>query len=646
MTRPVSPLTRWTTADSADLYGIHRWSGGYFSVNEHGNIVVQPEGKNCSSAQCIDVKELVDDLRGRGIGLPLLLRFSDVLKSRIEHLNAAFSQAITEYEYKGDYRGVYPIKVNQSRTVVEEIVTFGKPFHYGLEAGSKPELVAVLAMHSDPNALVICNGYKDDEYIELALLGSKLGRTIVLVAEKPSEIDQIHNVAKRLGFAPTIGLRARLSARGSGRWQESGGDRSKFGFSPAEMITAVEKLRGWGELDCLRLLHFHLGSQVSAIRSFKVALREAARLYVELNKLGCANLNMLDVGGGLGVDYDGTQSNFASSMNYTVQEYANDVVWTTQQVCNQADVAHPTLVTEAGRAVAAHHSVLITDVLEVGQTANFDAPKELPENAPPVAVNLFDIYKGVAPRNVLESFHDAISYKEEALQLFNLGHLSLELRVICDRLFWSICRRILEETKTMSQIPAELSRLEYALSDTYFCNFSLFQSVPDAWAVDQLFPVVPIHRLNEEPTQRGVLVDITCDSDGKVDQFISEREIKRVLELHRPVKDEGYYLGFFLVGAYQEILGDLHNLFGDTHTVHISRGEDGSYDVEEVFNGDTVADVLKYVSYSPKGLVQRLRKHVEKAIRQGKMTLPESRKLMDTYTAGLSGYTYLNKETP
>ena len=644
-TRPVSPLTRWTTADSSELYGIDRWSGGYFSIGKNGNLQVQPAGENCDKADCIDVKELVDELRSRGIGLPLLLRFSDVLKSRIEQINSAFAKAIAEYEYQGKYRGVYPIKVNQSRTVVEEIVTFGKPFHYGLEAGSKPELVAVLAMHSDPEALIICNGYKDDEYIELALLGSKLNRTIVIVAEKPSEIDQIHSVAERVGVKPTIGIRARLSARGAGRWQESGGDRSKFGFSPAEMLEAVEKLRNWNELDCLRLLHFHLGSQVSAIRSFKVALREAARLYVELYQLGCSGLEILDVGGGLGVDYDGTQSNFASSMNYTMQEYANDVVWTTQGVCEKSGVPHPTLVTEAGRAVAAHHSVLITDVLEVSETANHSVPTEIPDDAPSVAQNLFDIYNGINPRNVLESFHDAVAYKEETLQLFNLSHLSLSMRVLCESLFWAICRKIFEVTKTMPQIPSELSRLKYALSDTYFCNFSLFQSLPDAWAVDQLFPVMPIHRLNEEPNRRGILVDITCDSDGKVDQFISPREIKRVLELHPPVPDQGYFLGFFLVGAYQEILGDLHNLFGDTHAVHISKGKGGSYDIEEVFNGDTVSDVLKYVSYSPQGLVKRVRKHIELAIRKDHMTLAESRNLMNAYNLGLSGYTYLNKES-
>jgi arginine decarboxylase len=411
-------------------------------------------------------------------------------------------------------------------------------------------------------------------------------------------------------------------------------------------MAATEKLRGWGELDTLELLHFHLGSQISAIRSIKDALREAARLYVELHKLGCTGLRFLDVGGGLGVDYDGSQTNFASSMNYSIQEYANDVVWHTQQACDAAGVPHPDLVSESGRAVAAHHAVLIVDVLGVSEASVFEAPRELPPDAPPVARNLFEAHEHVNGRNYLEAFHDAVSCRDEVRQLFNLGHLSLEMRVVCERLFWAISRKILGIIRTVPQVPEEIAGLDHALADTFFLNFSLFQSVPDSWAVDQLFPVIPIHRLNEEPTRRAVIADITCDSDGRIDQFISQRDIKRVLELHQPRENEGYYLGFFLVGAYQEILGDLHNLFGDTNAVHVALAAEGRYEIEEVFNGDTVSDVLGYMSYSPKGLIKKLRQHVETAIKAGRMNLDESRQLVESYTAGLYGYTYLEGEAP
>jgi arginine decarboxylase len=639
------PLRRWTVADAIELYGINRWGCGYFSVNAAGNVVVRPNG--AADHPGIDLSHLVDAIRKRGIDVPLLLRFSDVLKSRIRLLNEAFCHAIAECGYRGEYRGVYPIKVNQARRIVEEIVDFGKPFHYGLEAGSKPELLAIMAMHEDPHALVICNGYKDDEYIETALLASKLGRTVVLVVEKPSELAHIYNASRRLGIVPTLGMRARLSARGSGRWERSGGDRAKFGLSAHEIVDAVAQMKEWQLLDSLKLLHFHLGSQISAIRSIKAALREAARFYVELYQMGCTGLNYVDVGGGLGVDYDGSQTNFASSMNYSVQEYANDVVFEIQQVCDAAEVPHPTLVTESGRAVAAHHSVLVVNVLEVS-ASTFTPPARPGEDASPVVRNLFETYESVSSKNVLEAYHDAASYKDESLQLFNLGHLSLEERVECEKLFWATVQKVFAIARELPHMPEDLEGLESTLADTYFLNFSTFQSLPDAWAVDQLFPIVPIHRLNEEPSRRGILADITCDSDGKIDRFIDQRDVKKVLELH-PLRDGGreggaeYYLGIFLVGAYQEILGDMHNLFGDTNTVHVSLGDDGSYYIEEVVAGDTVADVLRYVNYSPDELLKKLRKNIEVALRNENITLDEARQLLSRYQEGLAGYTYLER---
>ncbi len=640
--QPISdPLHRWSVADSVDLYSIEKWSSGYFAVNADGNIIVTPRGKDRGSA---DLKALVDELQKRGIQLPLLLRFSDILRSRIELLNNAFAQAISDMSYQGAYRGVYPIKVNQSRVVVEEIVEVGKQFHYGLEAGSKPELLAVMALHQDPDALVVCNGYKDEEYIRTALLASKLGPTVILVAEKPTEVDHIHKVAAELGVKPSVGIRARLSARGSGKWQQSGGDRSKFGLSAAEMLEAVDKLRGWGELDCLKLLHFHLGSQISNIRSIQNALREAGRFYVEMVKLGCTGIKYLDVGGGLGVDYDGSQTNFASSMNYSVQEYANDVVFEIQQVCQEAAVPHPDIVSESGRAVSAYHSVLIVDVLEVSAAVDYAAPASLPAEAPVLVKNLFDTFQHVSPKNLLESYHDAAQYRDQALQLFNLGHLSLESRVRCDQLYWAISKKILGFLHDVKEVPEDLEHLERNLSDTYFLNFSMFQSLPDHWAIDQLFPILPIHRLNEKPTRRGVLADITCDSDGKIDSFIDPRDVKKVLELHPMQNGDGYYLGIFLVGAYQEILGDLHNLFGDTNCVHVSIDEHGLYTIEEVFPGDTVTDVLQYVNYSASGLMKKLRQNVEIALRKGLMTLEESKQLIDSYQTGLTGYTYLERD--
>ncbi len=634
------PLRRWTLADALDTYNIPRWGCGYFGINDAGNLVVTPRGEGAGT---IDMKELVDELTGRGIQLPILLRFSDILRARIELICGAFNGAIKEYGYQGQYRGVYPIKVNQNRTVVEEIIEFGRPFHYGLEAGSKPELLAVMAIHQDDESLIVCNGYKDEEYIETALLASKMGKTIILVVEKPGELDHIHRVSQRLGIKPQLGMRARLSSRGAGRWEQSGGDFSKFGLAAGEMVEAVNKLKAWGEVDTLKLLHFHLGSQISAIKSIKNALREAGRFFVEVYKLGAKGLSYMDVGGGLGVDYDGSQTNFASSMNYTVQEYANDVVYAVKEICDADNVPHPSIVSESGRAVAAHHSVLVMNVLGVTEFETH-VPETLPRPAAPLVSNMWETYQGVSQKNLLESYHDALEYKDQVLQLFNLGHLSLESRVTCESLFWATCEKILMLVRTQPHVPEELEGLEKALSDTYFCNFSMFQSLPDAWAVDQLFPIAPIHRLNEEPTRRATLADITCDSDGKIDSFIDLRDVKHVLELHGKTEGQDYYLGIFLVGAYQEILGDLHNLFGDTNTVHVMLNSEGEWDVKDVVAGDTVSEVLSFVDYSPSDLLGRLRNNVEGALRKKLLTIEESRTLINRFRQGMIGYTYLDKE--
>ena len=634
------PLRRWTAADANDTYSIPRWGCGYFAVNDKGNLIVQPRGEGNGE---IDMKELIDELAARGIQLPILLRFSDILKARIELLCGAFTSAMREYGYGGQYRGVYPIKVNQNRTVVEEIIEFGRPFHYGLEAGSKPELLAVMAIHQDDESIIICNGYKDEEYIETALLASKMGKTIILVIEKPSELDQIHKVAERVKIKPALGMRARLSSRGAGRWEQSGGDFSKFGLSAAEMVEAVAKLKAWNEVETLKLLHFHLGSQISAIKSVKNALREAGRLFVELYKLGAKGLSYLDVGGGLGVDYDGSQTNFSSSMNYTVQEYANDVVFSIKEICDTDNVPHPNIVSESGRAIAAHHSVLVVNVLGVTEFTTH-VPAALTKPVPPLVTNMWETYQSTSAKNLLESYHDAVEYKDQVLQLFNLGHLSLENRVLCENLFWATCEKVLHLSHGMAHMPEELEGLEKALSDTYFCNFSMFQSMPDSWAVDQLFPICPIHRLTEEPMRRGTLADITCDSDGKIDSFIDLRDVKHVLELHNKPEGQDYYLGIFLVGAYQEILGDLHNLFGDTNTVHVQLSPEGAYDVKEVVAGDTVSEVLAFVDYSPSDLLGRLRNSVEAALRKKLMTIEESRTLINRFRQGMTGYTYLDRE--
>jgi len=628
-------LRAWTVKDSLELYNVNGWGRDFFTINEAGHVEVTPSGPGSTR---IDLRELVEDLRSRGLNLPLLIRFSDILRTRVEQLSGSFQQAIAENDYKGAYRGVYPIKVNQQRHVVEELIEYGRPFNLGLEAGSKPELLVVLALQENPEALILCNGYKDKAYIETALLAQKLGRTVVITLDRMAEIDTILSSARELDIRPIIGVRARLVTKGAGKWVESTGDRSKFGLTTSEMVAVVERLRAEGMLDCLQLLHFHIGSQITAIRAIKDALREASRIFVELHGLG-ASMKYLDCGGGLGVDYDGSQTNFHSSVNYTLQEYAADVVSQIAEICNAKGVPHPDIITESGRALVAHHSVLVFNVLGTNEMLLGQIPDTLGRDEPPVIRQLYETYQGVSGKNFQESYHDALQLKEEAITAFNLGVLDLKARARVEQLFYAVCEKILKIVRDLAYVPDELEGLEKQLSDTYYCNFSLFQSLPDHWAVRQLFPTMPIDRLNRVPTRRAVLADLTCDSDGKMDQFIDLRDVKNFLELH-PVNGEPYYIATFLVGAYQEILRDLHNLFGDTDAVHVKLDGD-DYRVEHVVEGDSVAEVLTYVQYSKDDLMSRVRRAVELALREKRITPTESGRLMRRYEEGLEGYTYL-----
>jgi arginine decarboxylase len=581
-------MATWSVQDALELYDVHAWGSGFFTVNAAGHVEVRPRG---NGGPGIDLEELVNDLQRRGLHLPVLIRFSDILATRIKSLCECFSAAIAEHQYRGRHRAVYPIKVNQQRHVVEEVVDFGRAFGVGLEAGSKPELLAILPIMDNPEAIIVCNGYKDRAYIEIALLAQKLGRTPIIVMDRFHELDLVIRVSQELGIRPHIGIRAKLSAKGAGRWVESGGDRSKFGLTADEIVDAVEKLRSADMLDCLELLHFHVGSQITAIRAIKDAVQEATRIYVGLVELG-ASLKYIDIGGGLGVDYDGSQTNFPSSMNYTNAEYARDVVATIMDACDERKIPHPDIVTETGRAMVAHHSVLVFNVLGVNQVLPHVHPAPPGRDDHKAVHSLYEVYQSISRKNLIESFHDAQAAKEEALQLFNLGYLDLRARGRCERLFWACCEKILRLAREMDYVPEELEGLERAMADTYYGNFSVFQSAPDHWAVKQLFPTMPIHRLNERPTRRGVFADLTCDSDGKVDLFIDRRDVKHVLELHPLQNGDPYYIGIFLVGAYQEILGDLHNLFGDTDAVHVRLGENDRVEIEHLVEGDSVEEVL------------------------------------------------------
>jgi arginine decarboxylase len=627
----------WTVEDAAELYEIARWGKGYFSISENGHVRIHPTK---DTSRSINLKQLVDDLQLRGIGLPTLIRFRDILQHRLKEIHDAFQRAIAQHEYSGRYVCVYPIKVNQQRQVVEEVLEFGRPYRFGLEAGSKPELLTVVAL-ADNDTPIICNGFKDAEFIEMAMLAQQIGRNIIPVVEKYTELDLILEYAEKVGVRPTIGMRVKLAARGSGRWQSSGGYRSKFGLTVGEILRGLEELKTRGMADCFQLLHFHLGSQIPNIRIVKGALNEAARVYVELVKAG-AGLQYLDVGGGLGVDYDGSQTDFESSVNYTLQEYANDVVYRLQTVCDEAKVPHPTIVSESGRAIVAHHSLLVFNVLGVSGFGDAPVPKaSTPEMEQPL-VDLFGTYDGLTSRNALESYHDAQQALDMAMNLFAGGYLPLDQRSLAENLYWAICLKLQKLVQSMDEVPEDLQNIDDSLSDTFFCNFSLFQSIPDSWAIKQLFPIMPIHRLNERPTRRAVLGDISCDSDGKIDQFIDRRDVKRTLPLHA-FDGSPYYLGVFLVGAYQEILGDLHNLLGDTHAVHVSLDADDAVVLDTVVKGDTVREVMNYVQFDADVLTAKLRSDVESAVRGGRLNYEQSGRLLRFYEEGLGGYTYLEE---
>ncbi len=631
-------IDKWKVQDALETYRVRQWGKGYFSINKAGHVTVHPTKR---AEPAVDLKELVDQLQARGIQLPILLRFTDILRHRVGEIHSAFRAAIEEFGYQGGYTCVYPIKVNQQRHVVEEFLDIGKPFGFGLEAGSKPELLAVLALSNGFDTPIICNGFKDDEFIKMTVLARKIGKNIIPVVEKFTELETLVRYAEELHVKPALGVRVKLATRGAGRWKYSAGFRSKFGLTLTEALEAYEYLKERDMADCLQLVHFHLGSQITNIRNVKNALTEAARVYVELHRVG-AGVKYLDVGGGLGIDYDGSQTDFESSVNYTLQEYANDVVFRIKSVCDEAGVPHPEIISESGRAVVAYHSLLVFDVLGVSNFDRYQAPPEIPDDAPQQVVELQGTYRDLSKKNLIESYHDAVQTMDETLTMFNVGSLPIEMRALAERLFWAVCGKVLKLVREMEYVPEELQGLEALLSDTYFCNFSIFQSMPDSWAVKQLFPIMPIHRLNEPPTRRAVLGDITCDSDGKIDQFIDLRDVRNTLELH-PYDGEPYYLGAFLLGAYQEILGDLHNLFGDTNAVHVSLDEDGEVSLDSVIKGDTVREVLAYVQYSADELIARMRKDVERAVRTGRISLNESRQLLRFYESGLEGYTYLEE---
>ncbi|WP_295434173.1 biosynthetic arginine decarboxylase [uncultured Prevotella sp.] len=629
-------MKKWTIEDSNELYNMSGWGTSYFGINEKGDVYVTP----CKDDTQIDLHDVMDELSLRDITPPVLLRFPDILDNRIEKTWSCFKKASDEYGFTGESFIIYPIKVNQMQPVVEEIISHGRKFNLGLEAGSKPELHAVIAVQCQSDSLIICNGYKDQSYIELALLAQKMGKRIFIVVEKLNELEIIAKAAKKLNVRPNLGIRIKLASSGSGKWEESGGDASKFGLTSSELLKALEILDKKDMKDCLRLIHFHIGSQITKIRRIQTALREASQFYIQLHKMGY-NVDFVDCGGGLGVDYDGTRSpNSESSVNYSIQEYVNDCIYTFVEAANRNGMQHPNIITESGRSLSAHHSVLVIDVLETASLPEMDEEFEPNENSHPLVKDLYDIWDNLNPRTMLEDWHDAEQIRDEALDLFSHGIVDLQTRAEIERMYWSVCREINSLAKSLKHTPEELKNLDKILADKYFCNFSLFQSLPDAWAVDQLFPIVPLQRLNERPTRSATLQDITCDSDGKITNFVTNRNISHILPVHTLRKNEPYYLGVFLVGAYQEILGDMHNLFGDTNAAHITV-KDGRYHIDQIFDGETVEEVLNYVQYNPKKLVRQLEVWVTKSVKQGKISLEEGKEFLSNYRSGLYGYTYL-----
>ncbi len=629
-------MRKWSIDDSAELYNINGWGLNYFSINEKGHVAVTPKAGEAS----IDLKELMEELQVRDVEAPVLLRFPDILDNRIEKISNCFEFAAREYGYTAKNFIIYPIKVNQMRPVVEEIVSHGNKFNIGLEAGSKPELHAVLSIDIDDEAMIICNGYKDESYIELALLAQKMGKRIFLVVEKLMELKTVARLAKKMNIRPNIGIRIKLASSGSGKWEESGGDVSKFGVNSSELLDALEILEKNNMSDCLQLIHFHIGSQVTNIRRIKTALKEASQFYVQLQQLGY-DINFVDIGGGLGVDYDGTRSSTSgNSMNYSIQEYVNDAISSLVDACEKNDLRQPNIITESGRSLTAHHSVLVFEALASTSLPAFNENEEIGEDAHELVKELYDLWENLNQPRLLETWHDAVQCREDALGLFNLGLVDLRTRAQVERLFWSIAREVNEMADATKHAPDELKKIAKMLPDKYFCNFSLFQSLPDSWAIDQIFPIMPLARLNEQPTKSATIQDITCDSDGKIDNFISTRNFSYHLPVHELNSKEPYYFGVFLVGAYQEILGDLHNLFGDTNAVHIKvKGDE--YVIDKVIEGETVADVLEYVQFTPKRMARTVEVWVTTSVKKGIISAEEGREFLSNYRSGLYGYTYL-----
>ncbi len=635
----------WSIDAARSLYNIRRWGAKYYDINEAGHVVARPLQ---DAGVAVDLTDVIEEAKARGLKFPLLIRFQDILRHRVESLNQAFRTAITEYNYQGRYRGVFPIKVNQLREVVEEILDAGKPFEFGLEVGSKPELFAGLALQNQMGCLIVCNGYKDAEFVKMAMLGIKLGKTVIMVVEKLEELRQIITISKQLGVEPLIGIRARLLSKGAGRWAESGGENAKFGLSTAEILEATEMLKTENLGHCLKLLHFHIGSQVPDILTVKKAVQEAARFYAKLHKMGFP-ISYLDVGGGLGVDYDGSRSAFDSSTNYTLQEYTNDVVYYIADVCNAENVPHPDIISESGRAIVAHHSVLIVEVFGAIEKIRPGEFLKYGDREHALVKELLEIRQNLPKLNKLEAYHDALERRDDAQHMFTLGVLDLPDKAKIEDLYWQISRAVVDDYKGQPFVPEDIRQLEDSLGDQYLCNFSVFQSLLDHWALDQLFPIMPITRLNERPTREGTLVDITCDSDGQVNKFIDFRDVRDTLPLHQLNSNgnglpEPYYIGFFLMGAYQDIMGDLHNLFGRVNEVHVflEPDEPTGYYIEEIIEGNTIIQSLAAVQYDENELKRQMKAQIDEAIKSDRMKPSEAMRLLDDYERGLKAYTYLS----
>lgn len=633
-------MQQWGVEDSAELYGIRNWGAGYFDVAQNGDVVVYPFGHNRGPA--VSIPEIIGGMRERGYDMPVLLRIENILDSQITSLHTSFRNAIGSLGYKGEYRGIFPIKVNQQQQVVEKIAQFGSHYHHGLEVGSKAELIAAVSQLRDREACLVCNGYKDEEFIDLGLHAVRLGFMCIFVLEMPGELDLILERGEALGVKPIIGVRAKLSVKAGGHWTDSGGERSTFGLTTSQIVDVVDRLKEKGMLDCFKLLHYHLGSQVPNIRDIRAAVMEACRIYAGLVQEGAA-MGFLDLGGGLAIDYDGSHTNFVSSRNYTLDEYCADIVEAVMTTLDEQNIPHPHIVTESGRATVAYYSMLLFNILDVSRVEIGNLPDALPEDTPEPVRNMREVLAGMTLRNLQECYNDALYYRDAVRQLFLTGQVTLRQRTLSERLFWAIMKRIAQEKQKLKHVPKDLAEIDVALADIYYGNFSVFQSLPDSWAIDQLFPVMPVHRLQELPSRQGILSDITCDSDGRIDHFIDPQGMKGTLDLH-PLRDgEEYYLGVFLVGAYQETLGDLHNLLGDTNVVSVRVHEDGTYEFVREIRGDSVADILSYVEYDPRRIYEDIRELAERAVREGRITASDRFRVMQAYEDGLRGYTYFER---